>query len=927
MDNSDLRYDLESSKLSIEGKGVTVWGHPEEPLSDHSKKVCYVFNYLLDNKIIEKFHERFSKMGVLKTSVDEFSEVICEAIRWHDMGKLSPRFQIEKLKNQSFKQVFPEYYEYTGKHSYTGSMAFFEELLTKKGLVEESPIFLLLPWLIDGHHTLLKDINLDEYTEKCDEEFYETIDFIFEALFNKYLDDLTVFQEAEERLNKVLTKFEDCADASFFYSYLYSLLTTADRIASMYSGNNLEELKKSMKREWKQRIDDGLKKKMLETFYREEYFNSGLRKITKMDIVSDEIIKLRDINSLRTEMMKEAAYNLVNTLKKNPENRVFFLNMPTGGGKTNASMKLALDIVENTDTDRIIYAMPFINIIEQNHEALVENYGLGEDQGEIRKIYSASESFFSGDDEEKERALFKDDFLDFPVMSMTFVRFFNTIIKPNKRYKYGLSSLTNSVVILDEIQNLPIKNWTSLYYLINTMAINYNMYFIIMSATLPEFDKLKLSDGGTNFDSVKLIKNQEKYFSHPLFHRTEIVERVKEIDISEGKRDELKAYLEKLIENNFDDTTKKGLIVLNTIKTSQIFFNELQKIKREKGLEMEIDLLNSSILPLERKKIIHRVKKDMEHNYILVSTQTIEAGVDVSFNFVVRDFSTLDSIEQVRGRCNRNGEMSHLGKVYIVRIKRSKKPDYEYIYNKEEKEIKMKETETIFQKVDYTYQDIKNYYSELPERINEYEKDKSNNFIMGDRDNIKKWNQLSYSEISSPKSGIEIIQRKGNIVSFFVATKINILIEDLFSHVPKTVEDMTEEEIDAAAKKETLTFSLDEIKYLKKKEKEYKISIFVGNSVDGKNIVELYKLIRRHAKKYQKNIIQAEFASIINKFIFQVMVPNEFKEESLKLEKEGFFFILPENMIGEASDKVYSLQRGFRHSKIEELFPKYEILG
>ncbi|HIH95975.1 MAG TPA: hypothetical protein HA348_00545 [Thermoplasmata archaeon] len=93
-----------------------------------------------------------------------------------------------------------------------------------------------------------------------------------------------------------------------------------------------------------------------------------------------------------------------------------------------------------------------------------------------------------------------------------------------------------------------------------------------------------------------------------------------------------------------------------------------------------------------------------DKKYILVSTQSVEAGVDVSFDFVVRDFATLDSIEQVRGRCNRNRELNEKdenrkGNAYIINIKRSKKEDYGYIYNKEEKDTKIKETQSTLKKV------------------------------------------------------------------------------------------------------------------------------------------------------------------------------------------------------------------------------------
>ncbi len=109
--------------------------------------------------------------------------------------------------------------------------------------------------------------------------------------------------------------------------------------------------------------------------------------------------------------------------------------------------------------------MPFINIIEQNYDVIKDNFGLSEVKNEIRKIYSASESIFPyKSDEDKSDIIMKDSFFDYPVIFTTFVSLFNPLIKNKKRYKYSLSSLANSVVILDEIQSLPLRNWTSLYY-------------------------------------------------------------------------------------------------------------------------------------------------------------------------------------------------------------------------------------------------------------------------------------------------------------------------------------------------------------------------------------------------------------------------------------------------------------------------------
>ena len=427
--------------------------------------------------------------------------------------------------------------------------------------------------------------------------------------------------------------------------YIYSLLIVSDVFASDKFDSSVGEVKKIA---FNNRIDSFLYDKMNHSFYNISY-NMGLNYEKYVDNLND----IADINLLRKQMLLESSKNLLDQLSNN---RVFFLHMPTGGGKTNTSMKLALDIIGNTDANRIIYAMPFINIIEQNFDVISKSFGLSEDEGEIRKIYSGSETIFDEkDDDFKHHILLNDDFFNYPVICTTFVSLFNSIIKNNKKLKFKLSSLANSVIILDEIQSLPLKNWNSLYYIINELAENYNIYFIIMSATLPNFDKLKL-DSNTDFSysNISLIDNPTKYFNHYLFDRTEIKGDMKSFEFNEDSYEEFMEYLWTIIQKNFNQGYNKGLMVFNTIKSSRLVFDKLSEFIEEKQCAddsldlsgLEINLLNSSLMPSTKREIISRINNlDDDKKYILISTQSVEAGVDVSFDFVVRDFAIIDSIE------------------------------------------------------------------------------------------------------------------------------------------------------------------------------------------------------------------------------------------------------------------------------------------
>lgn len=938
MDITDLDYDKTKSIFKIGNDELIIWGHPNEALHDHINKTRILFDTFVDQNLIKNFYDHFKKQNYLNITYTCFQEVLYKMVDFHDAAKISFNFQLKRLKNVQVLEKLKKYDldEFIDlieiKHSYVSSLLYFSFLMDNLNL-KNNIITLLFSYAIYGHHTSIKDIlNQEKFVWDTEELEKETFYLFSGYYFKKDLEDidLDIYRNLQEDLYTFLKDNQDPV-VPFFYSYVYSLLVTSDVVSSSYADEKPLSIEEYSKK-WNNRISESLKCLMKETFYQKSY-NKKLKTLSSSDLLSKEEVKsLDEIDDLRTEMLKEAAVNLTQALEKDPSQRIFYLNMPTGGGKTNTSMRLALDILENTNINRVIYAMPFINIIEQNYDVIKNNFGLKEDNEEIRAIYSASESIFpNSSDEDKSEIIMKDSFFDYPIICTTFVSLFNSLIKNKKRYKYSLASLTNSVIILDEIQSLPLKNWTSLYYLINELAENYNAYFIIMSATLPNFEDLKLSkDENFDYENIHLIKDPLTYFSHPIFDRTKIMGEVKNFDLDEEDNSELTDYLRVVLEENFQKGYNKGLIVLNTIKTSKWIYECLNDLKEEYGFG--IDLLNSTILPSQKRRIIYKINKMSSDSgrYILVSTQSVEAGVDVSFDFVVRDFSTLDSIEQVRGRCNRSRELNKQfkddnlkGNVYLVNLKRRNRSFYEFIYDKEELETKIKETSFLIENnSDYTYEDILGYYNSVSNDVNQIQDGKEENFVFVDRNNIEYWNKLRYSEISDGSSGIHIIQNKGNQCSFFVANPLNVFVKyNLLQN--KTVEFMGVNELVDLYKdhENEFIFTLNEIMFLKGYESRFGVKIFHDNTVDGS---ELVKCFSRQVNKFKndfgsKKIIQKGFSSIMHKFIFQVS-GNKLEDlvKTQDLERQGFFHIIPKEKIGECEDKIYSLKTGFNFDFMKE---------
>ncbi|MDY0130296.1 MAG: helicase-related protein, partial [Methanosarcina vacuolata] len=223
-------------------------------------------------------------------------------------------------------------------------------------------------------------------------------------------------------------------------------------------------------------------------------------------------------------------------------------------------------------------------------------------------------------------------------------------------------TIANSIVILDEIQSIPHKYWLLLKQIVSGFADYFNTYFIFVTATQPLiFDPEK-------GEIVELVKNKDTYFRE--FDRVKL-----EINLNPMGMDYFKEIIGSEVKKNSE---KDFLFVLNTVKSSLEVFNHLKNLKLENS---DYYYLSTNIIPKERLKRIKTIKEKSEKRKIIVSTQLIEAGVDIDVDIVYRDFATIDSINQISGRCNRNSSKSSRGQVNIVVLKDERKEFHRYIYS------------------------------------------------------------------------------------------------------------------------------------------------------------------------------------------------------------------------------------------------------
>lgn len=390
------------------------------------------------------------------------------------------------------------------------------------------------------------------------------------------------------------------------------------------------------------------------------------------------------LNKLRTTIRNHAVQNIRIGLETNEH--VYELTAPTGSGKTLMMLSLASEIVKEKGAKRIIYALPFLSITEQvenevlkifeGNEAFIQRI---DSKSENRRFEKVQEELDNNPTEEKilEANIleFQENTFAFPFIITTFVRFFETLLSNRNAELLKLPNFSNCIFLLDEIQALPPRLYGFLVAYLRKFCEKFDSYAIISTATQPNFELPK-----NNTEAQSFFPDYKKptpllplsYFDNDLFNRYLIEFEKEPIDL-----EMLKEYV---IEEN-----QSVLIILNTIDDTKELFKKLQK---ELGAE-KLLLLNTHFTPRHRKIKIYLAKRMLRQNkrVVVISTQLIEAGVDIDFPILYRDFATIASIVQSAGRCNRNGKLNSLGRVKLFKLQNKGRIRSDIIYQGKDKEI------------------------------------------------------------------------------------------------------------------------------------------------------------------------------------------------------------------------------------------------
>tara|TARA_B100001094_G_scaffold329815_1_gene393452 strand:- start:4959 stop:7418 length:2460 start_codon:yes stop_codon:yes gene_type:complete len=351
---------------------------------------------------------------------------------------------------------------------------------------------------------------------------------------------------------------------------------------------------------------------------------------------------------------------------------IYSLTVPTGGGKTLASLRYALHHAAKHQLDRIIYIIPYTSIIEQNAEAIRQ--ALPEYQDLIFEHHS------NLDPEQKSwRSKIVGESWQAPIILTTMVQFLETLFKHNTKNARRLHQLSRSVLIFDEIQTLPIPCVHLFCNAINFLSLHARTTSILCTATQPLLHQLEHPEWGQLHLKEDLMGDQNAI--QKLFDDLKRVQVIDQTRIGGWSKEDIVDLIQQQME-----TRTSCLVITNTKAWAKDIFIAAQNMYEADS----IFHLSTSMCAQHRKQIFQQIKQRLQDKLpvLCISTQLIEAGVDLDFDTVIRFLAGLDSIAQAAGRCNRHGQRSQ-GEVYIIN------PDQESLTQLKEIRIGQEQTQRI----------------------------------------------------------------------------------------------------------------------------------------------------------------------------------------------------------------------------------------
>ncbi|MFC0181951.1 CRISPR-associated endonuclease/helicase Cas3 [Pseudarcicella hirudinis] len=835
---------------------------PAETLSEHLELVFEYLNRNVDENGLDIIIDRLIECIILNGSLgneeilrEYIKQLFADTIAFHDFGKVNENFQTERMKNNLFRSVSTIMKPAYG-HSELGAFIYLvyhlEIINAKFNLTEEQKVFLSFIAFL-----FVNSVNL-HHNPKIVEPLKKLKGSIFIKQYEKLIKYLDLYSIRQTNISKrYFENFVDIINSieiekhQVFPLYAltrlnFSLLTSSDYLATSEYMNQLKLDNLGL-------IDETLRKKIVSAAMTTHSYNAKAHQLadSNFEIVNPIERSGDNLNIIRQNMAIEVLRNI----RKQSKNRLFYLEAPTGGGKTNLSMLIIAELLNaNPEINKVFYVFPFTTLITQTHKAILKTLDLTENEVSLLHSKAGFQTKKNIKSEELEDGTYGNEklnylnnlFVHYPICLLTHIRFFDIIKTNEKETNYLFHRLANSIVIIDELQSYPPQHWDKMLYFIQNFAEIFNMKFVLMSATLPRIDKLNLPLVNRPV-FTDLLPNAKQYFTNANF-----ADRVRFCfdyrDIKLEISDLADIVLEKSEEYILRSENKSVFTIVEFIfKKSVTAFEEA--IKNRFFDENCIFVLSGTILESRRREIINFLKneKNKSKKVLLITTQVVEAGVDIDMDLGFKNLSLIDSDEQLAGRVNRNVKKEPCN-VYLFQINNAGviyKKDQRYSVTRDN--ISAEEHENILK--------TKNFDKLYDLVLGEI--DKKNGFKEMQNFNNTYYPYIQRLDYENIHKGFQIIENQN--FSIFVPLSLPILILD---------EKDNDERI----------FSEDELFFLKQNN-----VIPIDGKIDGVSVWDIYfQMIKnREVEFIKKEIGRKTITGIISKFTFSVFSTDKIKRELL----------------------------------------------
>lgn len=610
------------------------------------KQLCAHISKDKRKQSVKEHCDHTAEYAYERVGIEGFEYTIRLAAWLHDMGKLTDEFQeylekqAENSEETSNKRVI---------HSFTGAVYILEKHHTATASIYEKVASELIAYVIGAHHGLFDALNQEKENGLDHRLFYSKDAIHYEEAISRYFQMCHSEKELEQEFTKAVHEVEYFLDIAKNMSGKHARNTFKPetynaRVEQQYYWGMLIRMITSV-------VMYGDRTDTREFMWGEIHKSTIVKKefwTKQLNFMESKLGNIQDDSELASyrRQISESCKAFADV-----GDGIYKLSVPTGSGKTLSTLRYAYTLAAKLGKRKVIFVVPLLSVIEQNAKVIKDH----------TKNVEAIGEYHSGliqDKDKKEEisdAQITSDYWNEPIIITTMYQILMNMFTDKTTYVTRFSALADSVLVFDEAQNLPMRDIHLFNMVVNFLQKFCRTTIVLCSATQPclenviypiDFEKMP--------DMVSLNIHQIEAFKRVAVHNLVTPCGMKNYEI---------------VNFTFDRLEKKKSVLL-ICNTKQQAHDLYESLKAQKDDEIQLFHLSTAMCAQNRQDVLQETCEclDSKRKMICVATQLVEAGIDFSFEVVIRSLAGMDSIVQAFGRCNRSFEYGKMGEGYIIRM-------------------------------------------------------------------------------------------------------------------------------------------------------------------------------------------------------------------------------------------------------------------